>query len=146
MTSSGNLRQRGEALGGTLDPGGLGTVSKPQGVGSLPSGLSRRIRLLPIPSTSLPDRTSNAAGSQHSPSAVTAHLQQPTASHLSVLNRTPSPQSTASASNVLTMDLNNIKKQVSNLTLYDIKAGVRKMQNGRPRLPCMLLLHMVMLT
>jgi epsin len=28
------------------------------------------------------------------------------------------------------MDLNNIKKQVSNLTLYDIKAGVRKMQNG----------------
>lgn len=29
------------------------------------------------------------------------------------------------------MDLNNIKKQVSNLTLYDIKAGVRKMQNGR---------------
>ena len=30
------------------------------------------------------------------------------------------------------MDLNNIKKQVSNLTLYDLKAGVRKMQNGRP--------------
>lgn len=30
-----------------------------------------------------------------------------------------------------TMDLNNIKKQVSNLTLYDLKAGVRKMQNGR---------------
>ncbi|KAH6619336.1 hypothetical protein B0J18DRAFT_370294 [Chaetomium sp. MPI-SDFR-AT-0129] len=28
------------------------------------------------------------------------------------------------------MDLNNIKKQVSNLTLYDIKAGVRKMQNA----------------
>jgi epsin len=28
------------------------------------------------------------------------------------------------------MDLNNIKKQVSNLTLYDLKAGVRKMQNG----------------
>jgi epsin len=28
------------------------------------------------------------------------------------------------------MDLNNIKKQVSNLTLYDIKAGVRKVQNG----------------
>jgi hypothetical protein len=30
-----------------------------------------------------------------------------------------------------TMDLNNIKKQVSNLTLYDLKAGVRKMQNGK---------------
>jgi epsin len=29
------------------------------------------------------------------------------------------------------MDFDNIKKQVSNLTLYDIKAGVRKMQNGR---------------
>ncbi|KAH6853983.1 hypothetical protein B0I37DRAFT_20050 [Chaetomium sp. MPI-CAGE-AT-0009] len=28
------------------------------------------------------------------------------------------------------MDLNNIKKQVSNLTLYDLKAGVRKMQNA----------------
>ena len=35
---------------------------------------------------------------------------------------------------VLVMDLNNIKKQVSNLTLYDLKAGVRKMQNGRPLL------------
>ena len=33
---------------------------------------------------------------------------------------------------VFAMDLNNIKKQVSNLTLYDLKAGVRKMQNGRP--------------
>lgn len=29
------------------------------------------------------------------------------------------------------MDLNNLKQTVSNLTLYDIKAGVRKMQNGR---------------
>lgn len=28
------------------------------------------------------------------------------------------------------MDLNNIKDQVSNLTLYDLKAGVRKVQNG----------------
>ncbi|KAK4156161.1 Epsin-3 [Chaetomidium leptoderma] len=28
------------------------------------------------------------------------------------------------------MDLSNIKKQVSNLTLYDLKAGVRKMQNA----------------
>jgi len=34
------------------------------------------------------------------------------------------------------MDFDNIKKQVSNLTLYDIKAGVRKMQNGRlPSVP-----------
>ena len=29
------------------------------------------------------------------------------------------------------MDLNNIKDQVSNLTLYDLKAGVRKVQNGK---------------
>lgn len=29
------------------------------------------------------------------------------------------------------MDLNTIKDQVSNLTLYDIKAGVRKVQNGK---------------
>lgn len=28
------------------------------------------------------------------------------------------------------MDLNNIRDQVSNLTMYDIKAGVRKVQNG----------------
>jgi epsin len=34
------------------------------------------------------------------------------------------------------MDFNNLKDQVSNLTLYDLKAGVRKVQNGefRPRL------------
>lgn len=30
----------------------------------------------------------------------------------------------------LKMDLNNLKDQVSNLTLYDLKAGVRKVQNG----------------
>ena len=30
------------------------------------------------------------------------------------------------------MDLNSIKDQVSNLTLYDLKAGVRKVQNGEP--------------
>lgn len=29
------------------------------------------------------------------------------------------------------MDFNSLKEQVSNLTLYDIKAGVRKVQNGR---------------
>ena len=28
------------------------------------------------------------------------------------------------------MDLNSIRDQVSNLTLYDLKAGVRKVQNG----------------
>jgi hypothetical protein len=28
------------------------------------------------------------------------------------------------------MDFNNLRDQVSNLTLYDIKAGVRKVQNG----------------
>lgn len=30
------------------------------------------------------------------------------------------------------MDLNSIRDQVSNMTLYDLKAGVRKMQNGMP--------------
>ncbi|KAL9132198.1 MAG: hypothetical protein Q9217_000002 [Psora testacea] len=36
------------------------------------------------------------------------------------------------------MDLNNLKDQVSNLTLYDLKAGVRKVQNGmRPQVPTM---------
>lgn len=28
------------------------------------------------------------------------------------------------------MDFNSLKDSVSNLTLYDIKAGVRKVQNG----------------
>ena len=28
------------------------------------------------------------------------------------------------------MDLSSLKDQVSNLTLYDLKAGVRKVQNG----------------
>lgn len=29
------------------------------------------------------------------------------------------------------MDFNSLRDQVSNLSLYDIKAGVRKVQNGR---------------
>ena len=29
------------------------------------------------------------------------------------------------------MDINSLKDTVSNLSLYDIKAGVRKVQNGR---------------
>ena len=29
------------------------------------------------------------------------------------------------------MDFSSLKEQVSNLTLYDLKAGVRKVQNGR---------------
>jgi hypothetical protein len=32
------------------------------------------------------------------------------------------------------MDLNSLKDQVSNLTLYDLKAGFRKAQNGARRL------------
>lgn len=28
------------------------------------------------------------------------------------------------------MDFSSLKEQVSNLTLYDLKAGVRKVQNG----------------
>jgi len=31
---------------------------------------------------------------------------------------------------VCAMDFASLKEQVSNLTLYDIKAGVRKVQNG----------------
>lgn len=31
------------------------------------------------------------------------------------------------------MDFNSLKDQVSNLTLYDLKAGVRKVQNGKLR-------------
>ena len=31
------------------------------------------------------------------------------------------------------MDFNSIREQVSNLTLYDLKAGVRKVQNGIER-------------
>lgn len=30
------------------------------------------------------------------------------------------------------MDFNSLRDQVSNLSLYDIKAGVRKVQNGTP--------------
>jgi hypothetical protein len=30
------------------------------------------------------------------------------------------------------MDLNSLKDTVANLSLYDIKAGVRKVQNGTP--------------
>ena len=30
------------------------------------------------------------------------------------------------------MDFASLKEQVSNLTLYDLKAGVRKVQNGTP--------------
>ena len=29
------------------------------------------------------------------------------------------------------MDFDSLKNQVSNLTLYDLKAGVRKVQNGK---------------
>lgn len=37
--------------------------------------------------------------------------------------------------NPITMDLNSLKDQVSNLTLYDLKAGVRKVQNGNAMHP-----------
>jgi len=33
------------------------------------------------------------------------------------------------------MDLSSLKDQVSNLTLYDLKAGFRKAQNGAPLPP-----------
>ena len=32
-----------------------------------------------------------------------------------------------------TMDFNSLKNTVSNLTLYDLKAGVRQLQNGKFR-------------
>lgn len=38
---------------------------------------------------------------------------------------------TASLLQLFKMDLNSLKDQVSNLTLYDLKAGVRKVQNGK---------------
>lgn len=37
------------------------------------------------------------------------------------------------------MDWNAISNQVSNLTLYDVKAGVRKVQNGKPISQCLCL-------
>jgi hypothetical protein len=33
------------------------------------------------------------------------------------------------------MDWNDIRNQVSNLGIYDLKAGVRKVQNGRSKHP-----------
>lgn len=36
------------------------------------------------------------------------------------------------------MDWNDLRNQMSNLTVYDLKAGVRKVQNGR--LACRMLL------
>lgn len=30
------------------------------------------------------------------------------------------------------MNFDSLKEQVTNLSLYDIKAGVRKVQNGKP--------------
>jgi len=36
------------------------------------------------------------------------------------------------------MDFNSLKEQVSNLTLYDLKAGVRKVQNGNAKPICLL--------
>lgn len=53
---------------------------------------------------------------------------------------------------VRAMDISNIRDQVSNLTLYDLKAGVRKVQNGMSSSPlslgrrqrgCLFLWHML---
>lgn len=41
------------------------------------------------------------------------------------------------------MDFSNIRDQVSNLTLYDIKAGVRKVQNGECWTPMYIFLSTV---
>jgi hypothetical protein len=43
-------------------------------------------------------------------------------------------------STILTMDLASLKEAAANLTLYDLKAGVRKVQNGRasPVLPAVI--------
>lgn len=32
----------------------------------------------------------------------------------------------------MNMDFNALKEQVTNLSLYDLKAGVRRVQNGKP--------------
>jgi hypothetical protein len=34
------------------------------------------------------------------------------------------------------MDFNNLKNTVSNISLYDLKAGVRQLQNGAADVPC----------
>jgi hypothetical protein len=44
------------------------------------------------------------------------------------LNRTKS--SSRASTQSPNMDWNNLKDTVSNMTLYDVKAGVRKVQNG----------------
>jgi hypothetical protein len=41
------------------------------------------------------------------------------------------PDTSATTPTTSAMDLNSLKDQVSNLTLYDLKAGFRKAQNGR---------------
>lgn len=41
------------------------------------------------------------------------------------------------------MDFNSLKEQVSNLTLYDLKAGVRKVQNGKQKETKALLLMLI---
>lgn len=45
-------------------------------------------------------------------------------------NTAPVPGIHRSAAVLPAMDFNSLKDQVSNLTLYDLKAGVRKVQNG----------------
>lgn len=47
----------------------------------------------------------------------------------------------------LAMDFSSLKDQVSNLTLYDLKAGVRKVQNGalNPSSPTVLRLNVTRL-
>jgi hypothetical protein len=44
-----------------------------------------------------------------------------------LVNTAPAPHH---ADTTNTMDFNGLKDQVSNLTLYDLKAGFRKAQNG----------------
>ena len=56
-----------------------------------------------------------------------------------MMNKSPPSQRPISSSpnnqhQTFGMDLSSLKDQVSNLTLYDLKAGVRKVQNGELRL------------
>ena len=46
------------------------------------------------------------------------------------LNESISVSKIQSARQIANMDFDSLKNQVSNLTLYDVKAGVRKVQNG----------------
>ena len=61
-----------------------------------------------------------------------ASCRRPTPNaHTVIPPHTPLPFRNTALGRDERMDFNSLKDQVSNLTLYDIKAGVRKVQNGK---------------